>query len=110
MKYQKAALSFDAQADLLLSRGLEADRDELIARLRAVSYYRLSAYWYTFRIPDHQDDRLLPGTTLNTVWRRYVFDRHLRLLVMGGCRASRDRDTDKCCQSIHDSTWAAWVS
>ena len=33
MKYQKAALSFDAQADLLLSRGLEADRDEPVARL-----------------------------------------------------------------------------
>jgi abortive infection bacteriophage resistance protein len=82
VKYQKPPLSFEAQADLILGRGLEADRDTLIARLRAVNYYRLSAYWYTFRDTNAADDRLLPGTTLDTVWRRYVFDRHLRLLVM----------------------------
>ncbi len=82
MKYEKPPLSFEAQADLILGRGLEADRDTLIARLRAVNYYRLSAYWYTFRDTNAEDDRLLPGTTLDTVWRRYVFDRHLRLQVM----------------------------
>jgi hypothetical protein len=82
MKYTKTALSFGEQAELLLGRGLEADRDELIERLRAVNYYRLSAYWYTFRIPGDPADRLRPGTSLDTVWRRYAFDRHLRLLVM----------------------------
>ena len=49
------------------------------AVLRDVSYYRLSAYWHPFKRPD---DSLIPGTTLDQVWRRYVFDRHLRLLVM----------------------------
>ncbi len=82
MKYLKSPLSFEDQADLVISRGLVADRDELIARLRAVNYYRLSAYWYTFRIAGDPDDRLQPGTALDTVWRRYRFDRQLRLLVM----------------------------
>ncbi|MBT3192985.1 MAG: Abi family protein [Verrucomicrobia bacterium] len=82
MKYLKPALTFPDQADLLLSRGLAADRDTLIERLEAVNYYRLSAYWYTFRDANATDERLLPGTTLGTVWRRYTFDRQLRLLVM----------------------------
>lgn len=82
MKYVKTALSFEAQADLLLSRGLVADRDRLIDRLTAVSYYRLSAYWYTFRVLGDADNRLAPGTRFETVWRRYTFDRQLRLLVM----------------------------
>jgi len=82
MKYPKPALSFDAQADLLLKRGLIADRNELIKKLEAVSYYRLSAYWYTFRVIGDPDDKLKPGTTLDTVWRRYTFDRQLRLLVI----------------------------
>ena len=59
-----------------------ADRSTLIDRLEAVNYYRLSAYWYTFRDPQAANDQLLPGTTLDTVWSRYVFDRQLRLLVM----------------------------
>jgi abortive infection bacteriophage resistance protein len=82
VRYTKHSLTFDEQADQLLQRGLVADRDELVARLHAVSYYRLSAYWYTFRIPDDPDNRLAPGTTLQDVWRRYVFDRQLRLIVM----------------------------
>jgi len=82
VKYQKHALSFTEQADRLLARGLVADRSELIDRLASVNYYRLSAYWYTFRIEGDPDERLIPGTTLATVWKRYVFDRQLRLLVM----------------------------
>ena len=82
MKYPKQALSFSEQADRLLARGLRADRDTLVARLQSVNYYRLSAYWYTFRITNDPDDRLIPNTTLDAVWDRYVFDRQLRLLVM----------------------------
>jgi len=79
MKYEKPALTFEEQADLLLSRGLIADRMELLARLRSVSYYRLSGYWYPFRLGD---GTLRDGTTLAAVWSRYTFDRRFRLLVM----------------------------
>ena len=59
----------------------------IIERLRAVGYYRLSAYWFTFRKPNPKDpalplDDLKPGTTFDEVWGRYVFDRRLRLVVM----------------------------
>ena len=79
VKYNKPALSFEQQADQLLCRGFQADRAQLIETLRRVSYYRLTAYWHPFKRPD---DTFAPGTTLDKVWRRYTFDRQLRLLVM----------------------------
>jgi abortive infection bacteriophage resistance protein len=44
MEYAKKPTTFEEQADKLLSRGLVADREELLQRLKAVSYYRLSGY------------------------------------------------------------------
>lgn len=79
MIYGKRPKTYEQQADLLLERGLEADRDELIRRLQSVNYYRLSGYLYPFR---QADDFFLPGTTLDVVWRRYVFDRRLRVLLL----------------------------
>lgn len=80
MRYTKPALTVEEQADQLLGRGLVADRDELIACLSEVNYYRLSAYWHPFR--QQGTEALLSGTTLAIVWDRYVFDRQLRLLIM----------------------------
>lgn len=79
VRYAKPALSFDEQADQLISRGLLCDRQELLSRLRSVSYYRLSGYWYPFR---RLDDTFVEGTTLESVWRRYRFDRRLRLIAL----------------------------
>ena len=79
MQYTKPALTFPEQADQLLDRGLTGDRDTIISRLEAVSYYRLSGYWYPFRNPDNS---IRPGTTIDKIWRRYVFDRRLRILTM----------------------------
>lgn len=79
MQYSKPPLSFEDQADTLLARGLEADRDLLITRLKAVSYYRLSGYLFPYRT---QTDSYKPGTKLKHIWRLYTFDRRLRLLVL----------------------------
>jgi abortive infection bacteriophage resistance protein len=79
MRYSKPPLSYKQQAELLLSRGLIADKNELINRLENVNYYRLSAYLYPFR---NSDDTFKQETTLAEVWRRYTFDRQLRLSVM----------------------------
>ncbi|MBX7246629.1 MAG: Abi family protein [Candidatus Sumerlaeaceae bacterium] len=80
MKYAKPYLSVEDQAALLLTRGMiGVGRDELIEYLRAVSYYRLSGYWFPYKQPD---DNFRPGTTFQQVWRTYVFDRRLRLLVL----------------------------
>ena len=87
MKYAKPALTFSQQADLLISRGMTGDRQTIINRLEAVSYYRLSGYWYPFRQSNPTDangplDTFKPDTHFERVWNRYVFDRRLRLLVL----------------------------
>lgn len=79
MNYAKLPLTYEQQADLLLARGMVADRGQLIDHLRSVNYYRLTAYWYPFKRPDSSFE---PGTSLDVVWNRYTFDRQLRLLVM----------------------------
>ncbi|RJP60169.1 MAG: DNA-binding protein [Candidatus Auribacter fodinae] len=79
MRYNKRPLTFEEQADLLLSRGLQADRERLITTLQNVNYYRLSGYLYPYRQPD---DTFKKDTTFQTVWRHYTFDRRLRLIVM----------------------------
>ncbi len=79
MEYLKPPLTLEEQAEKLLSRGLIADKNELIHRLQSVNYYRLSAYLYPYRTPD---DCFRENTTLHIVWKHYTFDRQLRLLVM----------------------------
>jgi abortive infection bacteriophage resistance protein len=80
MKYTKPALSFEQQAKLLISRGLNADQTFLASRLNDVNYYRLSAYWHSFR--QKKTEILQTDTSFDVVWDRYVFDRQLRLLIM----------------------------
>ena len=79
MKYTKPPLTYEKQADLLLDRGLIAERNKLIARLKEVNYYRITGYLYPFR---QADDTFAAGTSFDTVWELYTFDRQLRLLVM----------------------------
>lgn len=80
MQYKKQPLTFEDQADLLLSRGIQANKRELVEKLQAVNYYRLSGYWYPFKQANSEDFK--PNTTLDKIWYRYVFDRQLRLLVL----------------------------
>lgn len=81
MNYTKSPLSFADQADRLIDHGLVADREHLINTLKRVSYYRLSGYLFPFRLTP-TSSQLQPGTRLEEVWDRYVFDRQLRVLVM----------------------------
>jgi len=106
MQYLKPALTYSQQADLLTSRGLIADRQLLVKRLSSVNYYRLSGYLHTFRRMAPNGQRLdvyYPGTSLDTVWRRYIFDRQLRLLVLDGIErvetALKTRLTYSFCQT-----------
>lgn len=55
------------------------DHDALMRQLEAVGYYRLCSYWHPFK---QADSSFIPGTSFQTVWNRYVFDRQLRLAVM----------------------------
>jgi abortive infection bacteriophage resistance protein len=80
MRFEKPALDLDHLVDLLLARGMTGDRAVMKRRLAYVSYYRLSAYWHTYRVEG--TEQFMPGTEFEVVWGRYVFDRELRLRVM----------------------------
>jgi abortive infection bacteriophage resistance protein len=79
MQYKKPPLSYEEQADLLMSRGLIADRDLLVSRLKEVNYYRITGYLYPFR---QLDNTFVNGTTFNKVWNLYTFDRQLRIVII----------------------------
>lgn len=79
MKFIKPTLTLDEQVALLIQRGMHGDSKRIGRRLASVNYYRLSAYWHTFRATN---DQFRPGTQFEIVWERYVFDRELRLLVI----------------------------
>jgi abortive infection bacteriophage resistance protein len=77
-KYNKPPLNYDAQANLLIERGLLADREELSQFLSMVNYYRFSGYLYPFR--EKNNDNFLPGTAFENIKSIYYFDAKLRLL------------------------------
>lgn len=80
MEYMKPSLSFIEQAELLLSRGLVANKDDLVRYLNSVNYYRLSGYLWGFR-ENGPGESFIIGTTLKDVQQRYVFDRQLRIII-----------------------------
>lgn len=79
MEYQKPPLTYDAQLDLLIDRGLQVvDRAAALNCLRNISYYRLSAYYLPFK----QSEEFKPNIYFDDIVNLYTFDRKLRLLVM----------------------------
>jgi abortive infection bacteriophage resistance protein len=82
--------TYEEQVDLLTSRGMDVgDRGAAIEKLRKVNYYRLSGYWYPFRIldGDSRQDPFYPGTTLDDVTSLYRFDANLRAAVFAALSA-----------------------
>lgn len=63
-----------------------ADRERAIEKLRRVNYYRLSGYWYPFRMRkpdgDGRSDCFLPGSAFDDVVVLYDFDARLRVAVL----------------------------
>lgn len=87
-RYNKPALTFKQQLNKLRERGLEIESEnEALHALSQVSYYRLSAYWYPFRVRDDEGNVqsvLQPRTSFNQIIELYNFDRELRSLVLAG--------------------------
>lgn len=86
MRYNKPATNIDAQIELLKSRGMICDDEDLVRRwLVTVGYYRLSAYWLPYELtpPPNQtrSKRFAPETAFESIVGVYTFDRQLRLLV-----------------------------
>lgn len=84
--YDKPALTFETQLEHLERRGLTiGDREHALATFSHISYYRLSAYGYPFRIRDDQNqvtNHFADNTNLTDALTLYEFDRKLRLLIM----------------------------
>lgn len=80
--YNKPAITYQDQLDQLKRRGLVVQDDaKALHLLSQVSYYRLSGYWYPllFNKSTHQ---FKSGSTFETAFRLYCFDRELRKLVL----------------------------
>lgn len=85
MRFVKPALTIAEQIALLERRGMAIpDRPRAEHYLRHISYYRLRAYWLPFEqpAPVNGDHMFRAGTSFEDALSVYVFDRHLRLLVM----------------------------
>lgn len=84
VKYNKPALTFSQQVDLLIARGLVVNNKKRVEKTLAnISYYRLSAYMLPFKECQNGVviDRFAPDTTWEMVYDLYKFDRKLRLLL-----------------------------
>lgn len=84
--YVKPPLTFAQQITRLEKKGMFFDdKDVAEAKLASISYYRLSGYWYPFRIRHDQNvvtSQFQDGTNFNEVVALYEFDRKLRSLVL----------------------------
>lgn len=86
--YRKNFLSIGDQIDLLRSRGMSiSSSDEPHAQklLSQVGYYRLSGYWYIYRVWEDGDqkpsDQFISDVSLRKIERLYDFDRRLRNIL-----------------------------
>lgn len=80
--FTKAPLTIDQQIALLQKRGLQFEEPEKAkVYLNNISYYRLSAYWYTFLSKPQSEHKFGPNSQFKDVINTYVFDRKLRFLL-----------------------------
>ena len=80
--FDKPALCWKQQVDLLKERGMEiADSNETEFNLKHLNYYRLRAYWLPFEAHS-QCSPLQLGTRFENVLNLYTFDHQLRLIIL----------------------------
>ncbi|MBF4520422.1 Abi family protein [Acinetobacter towneri] len=79
--------SYSEQLSILEQRGLVVtDHRKALKYLERLGYYRLSGYWFPFRLnaPNSYTkiDQFAPNTTFENIVQLYIFDKKLRLLVL----------------------------
>ena len=95
MPFNRPWMSFPDQLDLLKCRGMSVTDDRAALRyLERIGYYRLSAYWYPFRVFElsrnpasgqletARTDRFVDNTHFADAVHLYIFDKKLRLLML----------------------------
>lgn len=84
--YNKPPLNFSHQISLLESKGMIIeDKAQAESQLACISYYRLSGYWFPFRIrnvANRVTSQFEPNTHFSDAVHLYEFDRSLRSLVL----------------------------
>jgi abortive infection bacteriophage resistance protein len=76
----KQPATYEAQIAKLKEHGcVITDEAFCMEVLSQVSYYRLSAYFITFK---KSDGKYIPGTDFNTIYQLYEFDRKLRRILL----------------------------
>lgn len=91
-KQVKQPTTLEEQLRHLSERGMVIDEDLALRWLSNVSYYRLSGYWYSYRVllegtdpkKPVRSDKFESGTSFAEVAALYEFDRKLRTLVHDG--------------------------
>lgn len=82
MRFTKTFALVDKQIEILESRGMVFEnKKEAEYYLSNISYYRLSAYWYTFLKHPKTEHIFNSDTTFNKALKTYVFDRKLRVIL-----------------------------
>lgn len=77
--FTKGPLTFQEQANRLISRGLICSHpEELVSFLQTVNYYRFSGYCLAFELERHH---FLPNTTFEQIKQIYIFDKQLRVAI-----------------------------
>jgi abortive infection bacteriophage resistance protein len=78
--FDKPAINVDQQVSMLKERGLTIqNEDSAKLFLKAVGFFRLSAYMRPYQIPNAPDHRFREGTSFKQITQTYEFDRKLRL-------------------------------
>ena len=84
--YTKPAISFADQIIRLEQKGLNfTNKAQAEIQLASISYYRLSGYWYPFRVRDEHNNisnLFEVDTDFNQVIFLYEWDRQLRSLIL----------------------------
>ena len=79
----KEFATFHEQLEKLKERGcIVADENFAIRQLKRINYYRFTAYFLPFKT---EDGKYIDGTSFDTVFRIYEFDRKLRGLILSAC-------------------------
>lgn len=79
--------------ELIRSRGMNINNENYaVKKLSQVGYYRLSGFWFTSRYTETKEehskqisyfiDKFLPNTCFNEIYKLYLFDKKLRLLLL----------------------------
>lgn len=84
--YNKPFLEIEDQISLLEKHGMSfRDKEEAFRKLQSIGYYRLSGYWYPFRLPKTgkgpRPSDFVQGTSFEEVLEIYNFDSRLRAAI-----------------------------